>query len=159
MVVIFHTKNLNQRTYRRVIRNIVLHLSPIRHRAKVFLKIWDIYIIDLKDTNSSFFNHVTTTSGQRINPKMPSGVTGKYEIKLFLHDSSNVFKMRENFNRIQHEICHALLYEEYGTKDKKWVDLVHQNRFAFKEWFWYSKYLIFWKRIPLYLIDIRKYLL
>jgi hypothetical protein len=99
------------------------------------------------------YNIGNTTSGQKINPDMPSGVTGKFRIDLYLHDSRNIFKLRENSDRIQHEICHALLI---GTPH--FVSGVHDNinnRFTVNYWYWdrfkYTKF-------TLSIIDIRQYL-
>ena len=114
---------------------------------------WDIHVWDLKDTNPQFFEHVKTTSGQKINTSMPSGVTGKFRMDLYLHDSSNVFKARENSDRIMHETCHAILI---GTPH--FVSGVHDNinnRFQATFWYWdrfkYTKF-------TLSIIDIRAYL-
>ena len=90
----------------------------------MFLKLWNIDIFDLSKTDTIFFKHVRTTSGQKINQDMPSGVTGQFVITLYLHDSNNEFKERENSDRIQHEICHAILY----SKNRKlMVSGVHNN--------------------------------
>lgn len=118
-----------------------------------FLEKWDIHIWNLKETNPQFFDHIKTTSGQKINPNMPSGVTGLYRMDLWLHDSANEFKARENSDRIMHEICHALLI---GTPH--FVSGVHDNvndRFIVSYWYWDRfKY----KKFYLSIIDIRKFL-
>ena len=151
MVIKYHTQNLNKH----FVNQTVLHtLANVGIRdLSGWIKKWDIHVWNLKDTNPQFFEHIETTSGQRINPDMPSGVTGKYRMDLWLHDSSNVFKLRENSDRIMHEVCHAVLI---GTKH--FVSGVHDNvgnRFNVKFWYW-NKY--FWRRMQLSIIDIRKFM-
>lgn len=150
MPVTFHTHNLNERLYHRMIENVVLNLGKNVYNFK---KSWDIHIWGLCATNTEFFEHIETTSGQKINPNMPSGVTGKYRIDLYLHDDKNDFKNRENGDRVQHEICHALLY---GTPH--FVKGVHDNlnnRFTIK--FWYRSSII-WRQWQMTVINIHKYL-
>jgi len=150
MGIIFHTNNTNKRFVRRTIENTLLHLDEF---PSDFLELWDIHVWGLEDTNPQFFEHINTTSGQRINPNMPSGVTGLYRMDLYLHDSRNEFKQRENADRIQHEVCHARLI---GTPD--FVSGVHSNiNNRFKVSFWYWDRFI-WKRFVLSIIDIRSYL-
>jgi hypothetical protein len=91
--------------------------------------------------------------GGKINTNMPSGVTGKYQIDLYLHDDKNDFKNRENFDRLQHEICHAVLI---GTSN--FVKGVHDNvsnRFTIKFWYWGG---LFWRKFQGTVIDVRKFL-
>ena len=97
----FHTNRINKRFVRNTIWNTLLNLKV--NNVGRWLDKWDIHVWDLKDTNPQFFEHVKTTSGQKINTSMPSGVTGKFRMDLYLHDSSNVFKARENSDRIMHE--------------------------------------------------------
>ena len=150
----FHTTNLNKRLYRRLIENQLLHLGV---GVYDFISSWDIHFYSLAQTESSFFDHVKTTSGQAINPNMPSGVTGQKEIRFWLHDSENDFKNRENSDRVQHEVCHAVLFDKYGTQGGTWVNGVHQEtkRFTIKFWYWHK---FFWRRFQLSVIDIRKLL-
>ncbi len=122
---------------------------------------WKIVFYDKKDADKAFFEHVTSTSGGKINTAMPSGVTGKFSMKLFLHDhhKKDVFRMRENLDRVQHELMHALLYTKYGTKDKIFVKSVHDAAFAkfrFKIDFWYYRAFLRWTKIPISIIDVRK---
>ena len=150
MPVTFHTSNLNKRLYNNMINNVVLNIGKDVYDFRTF---WDIHIWGLCSTNPQFFQHIKTTSGQKINTSMPSGVTGKYRIDLYLHDDNNDFKARENGDRVQHEICHALLY---GTKHL--VSGVHDNvsnRFTIH--FWYRSGII-WKKFQMTVIDIRKFL-
>ena len=151
MGITFHTQNTNKRFVRRVIENTLLN-TKVKNVGS-WLKVWDIHVWGLEDTNPQFFEHITTTSGQKINPDMPSGVTGKLRIDLFLHDSRNEFKQRENSDRIMHEVCHARLY---GSPD--FVSGVHNNinnRFNVEFWYW-DRFI--WKRNVLSIIDIRSYL-
>ncbi len=150
----FHTNNLNQRLYRRIIQNQLLHLGI---GVYDFVSSWDIHFYSLKQTDPSFFDHVTTTSGQAINTSMPSGVTGQKEIRFWLHDSDNDFKSRENSDRVQHEVCHAVLFDKYGTSGGTWVNCVHNQpeRFIIKFWYWRK---FFWSRFQLSVIDIRNLL-
>ncbi len=147
----FHTNHINKRFVRNTIWNTLLNLKV--NNVGRWLDKWDIHVWDLKDTNPQFFEHVKTTSGQKINTSMPSGVTGKFRMDLYLHDSSNVFKARENSDRIMHETCHAILI---GTPH--FVSGVHDNvdnRFQANFWYWdrfkYTKF-------TLSIIDIRAYL-
>jgi hypothetical protein len=147
MPIVFNTKNLNERLYKRMIENILLNLGI---KVYPFLQEWTINLHDLKNTDTRFYEHVRTTSGQRINPDMPSGVTGKFVIDLYLHDDDNTLKTRENGDRIQHEICHAALL---NTPD--FVKGVHDNvnnRFQISFWYWRK---IFWSRFYMTVIDIR----
>ena len=151
MGITFHTLNINKRFVRRVVENTLLHTKT--KNVGAWLKVWDIHIWSLDDTNPQFFEHIKTTSGQKINPNMPSGVCGKFRIDLFLHDSNNEFKQRENSDRIMHELCHARLY---GSPD--FVSGVHNNidnRFNVEFWYWDNfKY----KKFMLSIIEIRQYL-
>lgn len=147
----FHTNRINKRFVRNTIWNTLLNLKV--NNIGRWIDKWDIHVWDLKDTNPQFFEHVKTTSGQKINTSMPSGVTGKFRMDLYLHDSSNVFKARENSDRIMHETCHAILI---GTPH--FVSGVHDNinnRFQASFWYWdrfkYTKF-------TLSIIDIRAYL-
>ncbi|MBT6867580.1 MAG: hypothetical protein HOA67_01085 [Candidatus Marinimicrobia bacterium] len=147
----FHTNRINKRFVRNTIWNTLLNLKV--NNIGRWIEKWDIHVWDLKDTNPQFFEHVKTTSGQKINTSMPSGVTGKFRMDLYLHDSSNVFKARENSDRIMHETCHAILI---GTPH--FVSGVHDNinnRFQATFWYWdrfkYTKF-------TLSIIDIRAYL-
>ena len=120
-----------------------------------FLKKWDIHFWSVADTNSQFFMHIKTTSGQKINPNMASGVTGKYRIDLWLIDSDNEFISRSNGDRVQHELCHAVLY---GTPH--FVSGVHDAKkqgksFKISFWYWNKKW---WKKTQVSIIDIRKHL-
>jgi hypothetical protein len=134
-----------------MIENQLLHLGVDVYD---FVSTWNIHFYSLDQTDPSFFNHVKTTSGQAINTNMPSGVTGQKEIKFWLHDSSNDFKSRENSDRVQHEVCHAVLFDKYSTTSGTWVSGVHtqSNRFIIKFWYWRK---FFWSRFQLSIIDIR----
>jgi len=147
----FHTKNINEQ----FVTQIIFHtLANLKVKSLTdWLNKWDVHIWDLKSTNPEFFLHVPTTSGQKINHNMPSGVTGKYRIDLWLHDSNNEFKQRENSDRIMHEVCHTILF---GTPH--FVSGVHDNvnkRFSVNLHYWERfKY----KKFVLSIIDIRQYL-
>ena len=157
MPIINHTDFLDEKLYRRLIENVVLHLDVSQHAPKTFLDEWTVKLRPLSQTNEAFFLHTVSTSGQKINTGMPSGVTGKYVIDLFLHDSSkDMRKFMENADRVQHEVCHALLY---GTD--KFVRGVHDKISpmgtclkCFKFNFWTNRWR-FWQRIPITVIDIR----
>ena len=146
----FHTSHINKRFVRRVLENTLINLQDYPYE---FLEKWDVHIWPLSETNTLFFEHIRTTSGQRVNPDMPSGVTGQYRIDLYLHDSKDDLKERENSDRIMHELCHARLY------GSTWfVSGVHRNvnkRFTTTFWYWNRfKY----SRFTLSIIDIRSYL-
>ena len=152
MPVQFYTKNLNKRLYKGMIRNVLMHLGE--RDIHTWLKLWDIHIWGLEDTNPQFFEHVKTTSGQKINTNMASGVCGKFRIDLYLRDSDNDFVTRENSDRVQHELCHAKLY---GTAD--FVSGVHDNidnRFLIYFWYW-NRFR--WSKLQMSIIDIRPYCL
>jgi len=157
----FETEFLNHRLYQRMVENVLLNFNiPVYQ----FLKKWNIYLFSLEATDTRFFDHVLSTSGTRINPGIPSGVTGQYEIKLWLHDSTNEFRARENSDRIQHELCHAILYHLFGTNtftsfDKKtnWVRAVHDETKRFMISFWYWSFP-FWRKFRVSVIDIRSWL-
>ena len=146
-MITFHTDKINKRFVRRVFENTIMNLGEYPHK---FIEAWDIHIWGLEDTNPQFFEHIKTTSGQKINTSMPSGVTGLYRMDLYLHNSPNIFMLRENSDRIQHEICHAILL---GTPH--FVKGVHDNvnkRFKVSFWYWNRfKYTKFYLSI----IDIR----
>ena len=150
MPLTFHTDHINKRFIKQTIYHTLAHLYV--RDLKGWLDKWDIHVWDTSDTRTEYFGHIYTTSGQKINPGIPSGVTGKYRMDLYLHDSQNSFKARENSDRVMHEVCHAILI---GTPD--FVSGVHNNlnnRFTVSFWYWdrfkYSKF-------QLSIIDIRKY--
>lgn len=151
MSIIYHTKNINKQF---VSQTIIHTLSNVGIRdLSSWLKKWEIHVWNLKDTNPQFFEHIKTTSGQKINTNMPSGVTGKYRMDLWLHDSNNDFKARENSDRIMHETCHAILI---GTPH--FVKGVHDNvgkRFKVNFWYWKK---VFWSKFQLSIIDIREFI-
>ena len=60
-----------------------------------FLNNWTIEFHSLENANTQFYEHVKLQEGQRINPNMPSGVTGQEQVLLYLHDSKNFMKARE----------------------------------------------------------------
>jgi len=146
----YHTKNINKQFVNQTVIHTLAN-TGIKDLSG-WLNKWDIHVWDLKDTNPQFFEHVQTTSGQKINPNMPSGVTGKYRMDLWLHDSNNDFKARENSDRIMHETCHAILI---GTPH--FVSGVHDNvsnRFKANFWYW-NKFR--WSKFTLSIIDIRPF--
>ena len=148
----FYTKNINKRFTHRVIQNTLAYLGI---NIGEFYRNWKINIHDLKTTDLSFYLHIKTTSGQNLNPNIASGVTGKFVIDLYLHDSTNEFLERSNSYRIQHEICHAVLF---GTSH--FVSGVHSkkdNKKYFNVSFWYWR-KFFWKKTQLSIIDIREFL-
>lgn len=150
MPLTFHTTNLNKRLYRRMVENVITNFGV---KVYPFLQQWDIHFWGLDSTNPLFFEHVTSTSGGKINVNMPSGVTGKYRIDLFLHDDKNEFKNRENGDRVQHELCHALLFGK-----PSFVKGVHDNvsnRFTIKFWYWSGA---FWKQWQMTVIDIKQFI-
>ena len=69
MGIVFHTRKINKRFTRRVIEQTLMHTKV--PNVGSWLKKWDIHIWGLEDTNPQFFEHISTTSGQRINPNMP----------------------------------------------------------------------------------------
>jgi hypothetical protein len=130
--------------------NVALHNGV---NVKEFIDKWDIHFWGLCATNPQFFEHVVSTSGGRINTNMPSGVTGKYRIDLFLHDSTNDFKARENSDRVMHELSHAFLF---GTPH--FVKGVHDNvsdRYLISFWYWSG---LRYRKFSLTIIDIKRFI-
>jgi len=156
MPVQFHTEKLDKKMYRRLIENIVLYLDPQPGKVKEFLDNWMVRIRPLSQTNEDFFKHTVTTGGGKLNTGIPSGVTGQYVMDLFLHDDTNLFKFRENADRIQHEICHAkLIHTPYfvrGVHDK--ISPQGSILKGFKIKFWTNRWK-FWQYIPITIIDVR----
>jgi len=156
MGMVYYTKNLNEKMYTRLVETIIMHLDP-GVSTREFMSRWTIAIRPLSQVNTQFFEHIKSTSGTKINSDMPSGVTGKYVIDLFMHDDSNIMKFRENADRIQHELCHAKLYNTMG-----FVAAVH-NKIGiggniikgFKIPFWTNRWK-FWQQIPINIIDVRR---
>ena len=131
-----------------MVENILLHLDvPVYE----FLQNWTINFHDLSQTDPRFYDHIVTTSGQKINTSMPSGVTGKYVIDLYLHDHDERNRNRENGDRVQHEICHAVLFGK-----PSFVKGVHDTTSRFKISFWYWA-RIWWSRWYMSVIDVRKF--
>lgn len=139
-----------------MVRNILMRYGV---DVYTFMANWKIQFYPLAQTNPKYFDHFVTTSGQKINPNMPSGATGKNVVTLWLHDSTNEFKDRENSDRVMHELCHAMLLDKYGTRGEiNWVTAVHKNqdmRFHFNFWYWKTP---FWRRFPISAIEIRNFL-
>ena len=150
-MITYHTEHINKQFVKQTILHTLAN-TGIRDLSGWINK-WDIHVWDLKDTNPLYFGHIRTTSGQKINTNMPSGVTGKYRMDLYLHDSTNDFKSRENSDRIMHETCHAILI---GTPD--FVSGVHDNidnRFQANFWYW-NRFR--WSKFTLPIIDIRSFI-
>lgn len=133
-----------------------MRLDPRSGSAKKFTDSWTIRIRPMSDANMDYFKHTLSTSGGRLNRFIPSGVTGKYVMDLFLHDDINKWKFMENSNRIQHEICHANLIgtKEFvkGVHNKIGYDGAILKGFTFP--FWTNRWRI-WETIPIRVIDVR----
>ena len=162
MPFLFNTKDLDHSFYEQLTRRILYEFLTAKEMID-FLSSWSIEFNDLENMNTQFFAHVKLTEGQRISENSPAGVTGQEQIILYLHDSKNEFKTRENTDRIQHELCHAVLYYLYGNKrligqkQNMAVKAVHDqndNNIRFKINFWHRKKII-WKKIQISIIDIR----
>lgn len=156
----FHTKNINETTYRRLIFRILYEMYNYDiERVLNFINDVTIEIHSTADTRLDYFQHLKTTSGQSLNPKITSGVAGHYHVRLFLHDGIfNMFKFRENADRIGHEFCHEAYYIKYGSVGNRHVTTVHsrdnrQGKFTF--WFYT---LGSWLKLPITIIDIRNLL-
>ena len=148
---IFNTKNLDEKFYQNMIRRILYEFFTAKQIIE-FLNLWKIEFHSLDKANIEFYQHVKLQEGQKINPNMPSGVTGQNQILLYLHDDKNIMKTLENSNRIQHELCHAVLY--FLQKNKIAVSAVHENPSIFFIIYWYRK-LFVWRKIQIAIIDIR----
>ena len=156
---IFRTKNLDHDFYENMVRRILYEFLTSKEMLQ-FLRTWHIEFHSLEFANIQFYEHVKLQEGLRINPKMPSGVTGQNQVLLYLHDSKNFMKMRENSDRIQHELCHAVLYflhndkKAKGKKNVLAVSAVHDNPSIYQINYWFKKWLI-WRKMQIALIDIR----
>ena len=151
-MITFHTANLNKRLYRNMIWNVLYHLDQL---PWPFLHRWQINIYPSEAANLDFFKHYKTTDGQKINPLMASGVTGKYVIDLFLIDSDNEMISRSNSDRVQHELCHAVLFDtEYFVKGVH-TNLLEGKRFKISFWYWNR---FWWKKFQISIIDVIEYI-
>ena len=158
----FFTTILNRPFYEQLTRRILYEFLTAAE-IKEFLKVWELEFHDLEYMNTQFFAHVKLTEGQRISKNSPAGVTGQGQIILYLHDSKNELKNRENIDRLQHELCHAVLIYLYhnkrlpGHKLNLATKAVHDLNDAgqrFKINFWYRN-LLFWKKTNISIIDIK----
>jgi len=162
MPFVYHTNNLDTNAYTQMLRRILYEFFPVNKLMEFETK-WTVSFYDLTNTRSEFFDHVKIQEGQSINTSMPSGVTGLHVVDLFIHDSTDQMKMRENSDRIQHELMHAILFEVYGNQKRQsdnkliYVHEVHDrnaNGQRFKIDFWYN-FQDRWQKLQLSLIDIR----
>ena len=132
----------------------------VKKITEEFIDKWDIEILDKSQANTTFFKGLKTTSGGKLNTKIPSGVTGHFHMYLFLHDVNDLRYRMENSDRVQHELCHALLYDKLGTREKIFVEEVHnaeEINDKFKITFWYYSKWAFWARMPISIANIRKW--
>jgi hypothetical protein len=161
MPFLFRTKNLDHSFYQNMVRRILYEFLD-GYDMHQFLKGWTIEFHNLEFANKQFFEHVKLQEGQKINTNMPSGVTGQNQIILYLHDSKNIFKARENSDRIQHELCHAVMYFIYQNKKRKGkrhvmaTEIVHGTDEKYHINYWYRKWLI-WRKFQIAIIDIRNW--
>lgn len=118
MKINFHTTNLNDRVYKRLI-NYFLYFTLKSKDFHSFYKKWEIDIYPSTQIgDSKFFD----TQGDGVG-----GVTGMYHIALYLEDKPtnlihDIFKatLRKNAMVISHELCHAMLIHKgrYSNKVK-----------------------------------------
>ena len=157
MPIEFATTKLSKRVYSRLIRRIVWELYRYdTSKMREFMKHWDIKVIDSLSADTRFFEHVNTTDGQKINPGIPSGVTGDHVMFLYVNDEKGELYIRQNGKVIAHELCHAVLLCKEGTKSGGWVKWVHdadsrKDFFTIK--FWYMWPL--WFKTYITVIDVR----
>ena len=64
----YHTKNINKQFVNQTIVHTLANIGV--KDLSGWLNKWDIHVWNLKDTNPQFFEHVQTTSGQKINLNM-----------------------------------------------------------------------------------------
>ena len=146
----YNSEKLNQRYYNAVIRNTVMHYKK---NVGTYLKHWKINMFDNSETNILFFQHLKTTSGQKINTGMASGNTGKFVITMWLiPDNNNEMILRQNGMKLSHEIAHSILFGTDG-----FVKEVHRadkenDIFHISFWYWHK---IFWKKTRLTLLNIK----
>ena len=159
MPLIFYTEKINEKQYKRLCYRILYELYNHDHKKVVFfLGHVRVEIYPLSKTTTKYFEHIKTTSGQKINPNQPSGVAGKFNVKLFLHDSKLSglgFKFRENADRIGHEFGHEKLWLDYGTSSGHWVEAIHDRdnkEGKFRFWHWTLKPFVL---LPIHIIDSR----
>ena len=158
----FHTEYLDQRRYKRLMLNILWWLyNNDLSKAMDFLDMVDVHIWKKQDANLDFFRHVVSTSGLSLNVNIPSGVAGQNRIDLFLHDTrytSLGFYLRSNANRMQHEFAHEAYWLKHGTNSVDWVRIIH-NYIDQKLFFRFNYYILWsWFKLPITVVDIRKYL-
>ena len=80
---VFRTKNLDHKFYENMVRRILYEFLTSKEMLQ-FLNNWTIEFHSLEKANTQFYEHVKLQEGQRINPNMPSGVTGQEQV-LFAH--------------------------------------------------------------------------
>jgi len=115
----FHTKNIDQKTYTKIIRNIIMFNGDNGRSSSGwnawhnFKDTWELNIIPVSNQANyiEFTKHlnVETSSG------MAWGVTGKKVIYMFVVDSKNPFTLRSNVMPLAHELLHALYQDHVGT--------------------------------------------
>jgi len=161
-MITFHTDHLDQTRYKRLILYILWWLySNDLKKATKFLDTVDVHIWKKQDVNLEFSKHLTTTDGQKLNSKIPSGVAGQNRVDLFLHDTrftSLGFRLRENAKVIGSEFAHEAYWLKHGTNRGSWVTVIHKyldQGIVFKFNF---HILRSWWKIPITLVDIRRYL-
>lgn len=159
MPVNFQTDNLNQRLYRKMIWYIIAELYQYRsEKISEFWKEWFMEIIPLSHMNLDYFKHFKTTSGQKLSSGIPAGHTGLNTIQWFLIDKNDWGTHRTNSDRIQHEICHAVLLQQqnFNTSSKDFVTIPHNESARFTKKFWYWNWNFSKLRFQLSIIDIRR---
>ena len=161
-MITFHTDNLDQTRYKRLILYILWYLySNDLKKATKFLDTVDVHIWKKEDANLDFFKHILSTSGGKLNTGIPSGVAGQNRVDLFLHDTkftSLGFRLRSNASRIGHEFAHEAYWLRHGTNRGSWVTVIHRyvdQGITFK----FNFYILrSWWKIPITVVDIRRYL-
>lgn len=149
-MIIFKTKNLDQRFYTKAIKRIFDAYNK-RGSYRNFIKKWDINLKRLEDANKLFYDHVDLETGQKISNGIPSGVVGLNAITVYLHDVKlGSRKNLENLKVIGHEMAHVMLMI-YTETD--FVNIVHRINQIFLVKFWYYKR--WWQFTYITLIDVR----
>ena len=120
MPINFSTKNIDQDTYTKIIRRIIIlngnkgeGLSGYQAWVR-FNRDWHLNIIPVTEQEEykKYYNHLNVETSNGI----ALGVTGQKVIYMFVNDSKNSFIIRQNIMPLGHELLHALYQDEVGTQ-------------------------------------------
>jgi len=119
MPIFFHTKNIDQAKYIKLIRRTIFlngndgtNLSGMRAWTN-FIENWTLTIIPVEkqEEYKRFYEHLDVETSDGI----AWGVTGLRVIYMFVNDSKNSFIIRQNMMPLAHELLHAIYQDAVGT--------------------------------------------